>query len=171
MATLEQLSQLPVYSRAVVTPEYIDGYGHMNVRWYFELWGRAAQQMMRSLGLGEEYTRTRRGGDWVLKQIIDYLAEVREGETVTVRGRILGRTDKLMHNKYWMINETRGVVSATSEVLVAHADLDARRTAPFPPDVVQALDERIREFDQLDWEAPVAGVIRLQPRRTASPSA
>lgn len=171
MITLEQINQLPAYSRAIVTPEFIDGYGHMNVRWYFELWGRAAQGMMRSLGLGEEYTRMRRGGDWVLKQFIEYLAEVREGETVAVHGRILGRTDKLMHNKYWMVNETRGVVAATSEVLVAHADLDARRTTPFPADIAHALDERLREFERLGWEAPVAGLIHLRPRGAASASA
>ena len=75
----------------------------------------------------------------VLRQVVDYLAEVREGDTVAVYGRLVGFTPKRLHNKYWMYNETRASVAAASEVLVTCADLNARRTAPFPDDMAAGI--------------------------------
>lgn len=77
-----------------------------------------------------------------------------------MHGRILGRTDKRMHNKYWKINETKRTIAASSEVLVANADLDARRMTPFPKDVAKKLDAAIVRFNALGWDPNVSGAIR-----------
>lgn len=161
MPTINEVEQLPEYYRVTVNGEYLDQYGHMNVRWYSELWGWAAYSLMSDLGFGKGYMEERNYGTWVLRQIIDYLAEVHEGDTLSMRARILGRKDKLLHNKYWMLNETKGKIAATSEVLVGHADLEARRLIAFPEDVAKNLDAKILESDAVGWDPDISGAIHL----------
>lgn len=157
---IESIQQLPANHRITIPEEYIDEYGHVNVRWYGAMWGAGAGSLMREMGIDQHYREERRMGHWLLRQVLDYLAEVHVGDTVTVHGRILGRTEKRMHNKYWMINETKGKIAAASEVLVANADLDARRMTPFPDDVAKNLDDAIARFSTLTWDPQVSGAIR-----------
>ena len=159
MLTLDQLEQLPLNYQETIPYDYIDAYGHMNVRYYFALWEQAAHSFMKHLG-ADVHTSLELGfGNWVLRQVVDYRAEVREGDTIGIRGRIIGRSSKRLHNMYWMINETKGVVAATSEVLVTCADLNARKTAPYPDSMSTSIDARLEEFAKLDWDAPVSGAI------------
>ena len=158
--TLEQLHQLPICHRETIPYDYIDAYGHMNVRYYFALWEKAAHGFMHYLGADVHTMLEQNRGNWVLRQVVDYLAEVREGDSIAVYARIVGRTPKRLHNKYWMANETRGNVAATSEVLVTCADLKARRTAPFPDAMAATMDARLTEHRALTWDAPVSGAIR-----------
>jgi len=157
--TLEQLRHLPLCHRETIPYDYIDAYGHMNVRFYFALWEKAAHGFMKHLGADVHKMLELDRGNWVLRQVVDYLAEVREGDTIAIYGRIVGRTPKRLHNKYWMANETRGNIAATSEVLVTCADLKARRTAPFPDAMGATMDARLAEHRALAWDAPVSGAI------------
>lgn len=159
MVTIEQLETLPVSHRETIPYDYIDAYGHMNVRFYFALWEKGAHGFMQHLG-ADVHTSLELGyGNWVLRQVVDYHAEVREGDSVAVCGRLVGRSAKRLHNKYWMVNETKGVVAASSEVLVTCADLKLRKTAPYPESMSKSIDARLAEFEALDWETPVSGAI------------
>ena len=159
MPTIEQLEQLPLNFRETIPYDYIDAYGHMNVRYYFAMWEKAAHSFMQHLG-ADVHTSLELGyGNWVLRQVVDYKAEVREDESIAIRGRLLGRSPKRLHNIYWMINESKGIVAATSEVLVTCADLKARKTAPYPEAMSKSIDEKLADFDKLDWEAPVSGAV------------
>ncbi len=157
---IDFVQQLPVNHRVTIPEEYIDEYGHVNVRWYGVMWGTGANTLMSEMGIDQAYREQKRMGHWLLRQVLDYLAEVHVGDTVTVHGRILGRSAKRLHNKYWMVNETKGKIAATSEVLVANADLDARRMTPFPEPVASNLDAAIARFDALGWDPRVSGAIR-----------
>jgi len=159
--TLDQLEQLPRVYELTVPAEYMDPYQHMNVQYYFEIWNRAAGAYMRSIGSDWETMRERGYGNWVLRQVVDYLAEVVEGDTIAIRARTVDVGPKRMHNKFWMVNETRGVVAATSEVLVTCADLAARRTTEWPEDVAAGFQERLARFRALDWDTNVSGAIRV----------
>ena len=138
----------------------MDAYGHMNVRFYFQLWERGAQAFMAHLGLDITKAMDQGLGNWVLKQVVEYLAEVRDGQSVAIYGRLLGHSPKRLHNKYWMVNEDQGVIAATSEVLVTCADLTQRRTAPYPDHVAQVIAQRFTECRSLDWEAASCGIIQ-----------
>lgn len=158
---LDQLEVLPMCCRRTIPSEYIDQLGHMNVTRYFSLYGEAAMFMMSSIGMTPDYIRIDRGGNFVLRQVINYIAEVLEGDTVAVRGRILGRSEKRLHKIYFMVNETTGKVASTSEVLTCHADLEKRRSSPFPPAFVERIDEKLAAMRELDWDAPTAGIIEV----------
>lgn len=160
--TVEQVARLPKLYTMTVPEAWLDEYLHMNVAYYINAWREGAKAMTRFLQFGEEYEPGGTRGLWLLRQLLDYMAEVRVGEILSVHGRVLARSEKLFHNKYWMVNESTGRIAATSEVLVANADLIARRTTPFG-DVNKALiDRHIAEMDALGWTAPRSGSIQLR---------
>jgi acyl-CoA thioester hydrolase len=74
---------------------------------------------------------------------------------------------KLFHYMMFMVNETRGSLSSLFECVHAHADLRARRTAPFPAQVAARIDVLIAEHRTLAWPAPVSGpwVLKHPPAR------
>lgn len=161
MVTIEQLEQLPLFYRDTIREEYLDVMGHMNVRWYIAIFDEAAWKFFDSIGMDSEYFEREQAGGFALQQFIRYLVEVRVGESVAIRIRVIGRTAKRIHLMHFMINETTGKLAATMEVLGAHADMTVRRTSPYPPHVASRIDARAAEHNLLDWESPLSGAINL----------
>ncbi|RME43642.1 MAG: thioesterase [Caldilineae bacterium] len=159
MIPVAKLEALPLFHRQTIPPDYLDLMGHMNIRWYMALYDEAAWKFFESIGMDETYCRTNHAGGMALKQFINYYAEVHAGQTVAIRTRILGRSAKRFHFMHFMVNETTGVLASTMEVLGTHADLNTRRTSPLPPQIAANIDAKLAEYRQLDWEAPVCGVI------------
>lgn len=59
-----------------------------------------------------------------------------------------------------MINETAGRLASTLEMLGTHADLQIRRAAPMPPGIADKFDAKLAADQQLNWQAPVSGIIQ-----------
>jgi acyl-CoA thioester hydrolase len=154
---LDQLAPLPVVYRTAVPSAYEDRNGHMNVRWYLTLYDEAGDAMYPLLGLTPDYFATSGMGGFDLEHHLWYLAETRVGDTVAIRARFLARSGKLMHYLFFMVNETRNVLSSIFECVHAHADLTNRRTAAFPPHVAASIDAFIAEHHTLAWRAPTSG--------------
>ena len=159
---IDQLASLPVVYRAVIPPAYEDRNGHMNMRWYLALFDEAGDAMYPMLGLTADYFSASEMGGFDLEHHLWYPAEVRIGDTVVIRVRILARSLKLMHYLMFMENETRSVLSSMFECVHAHADLNARRTAPFPAQVAAKIDAFIAAHRALAWTAPVSGAMGVQ---------
>jgi acyl-CoA thioester hydrolase len=153
----QQLEALPVVYRVVILPEYRDHMDHMNVRWYLALYDEAGDEMYKMYGETPEYYRESGAGGFDLEHHVRYLAEVRIGDTIAIRARLLARTAKRLHYMMFMVNETRGVISSTFECIHSHADLKQRRTAPYPDFIAGQIDALIALHRQLDWDAPVIG--------------
>jgi len=157
--SLEQIQQLPVSHRQAIPPEYLDTMNHMNVRWYMALFDTASWKFFAAFGMDADYYAQGFGG-FALKHFIQYLAEVRLGETVAIHSRILERSTKRIHFMLFMVNETTGKLAATLEALGSNADMRERRTAPYPDDLAVRIDGILAQHQQLDWDAPVCGIIR-----------
>jgi len=158
---VEDLAKLPRYHRETIPSEYLDAMGHMNVRWYMALFDTSVWQFFDFYGLNKAYFTQKNSGVFALKHFIQYFSEVKVGETVAMRIRLLGRSEKRFHFMNFMINESTGKLAATLEVLGTHADLNIRRASPMPADIVQRFDDRLREDQGLDWDAPVSGTMAL----------
>ncbi len=161
---LPDLTTLPITCQKTIPEEYIDIMGHMNVTWYIYLFDQATRTFFRSFGFGEPYVERTGMGSFALEQHIRYLGEVRLGDQVTLRTRALGRSEKTLHFIHFMLRDRDGSLAATSELVGAHADLTLRRIAPFPLEVVQALDRVLAEHARLPWQAPVCGVMGVHKR-------
>ena len=158
---LALLETLPQYHRKKIPADYLDLMGHMNIRWYFDMFAKSGRKFFTSHGLSEDYFRDGKFGVFTLKQYIQYFAEVRVGQTVAIHTRLIGRSDKRCHFMHFMINETNTQLAATFEALITHADLKIRRAAPMPDYVAQKFDATLAGDESLDWDAPVCGTMRL----------
>ena len=161
LIALPLLEKLPVYLRKTIPSEYLDIMGHMNIRWYFDMFAKSGRKFLTSHGLGEDYFQGGNFGVFTLKQYIQYFAEVRVGQTVAIHTRLIGRSDKRFHFVHFMINETTAQLASTFEALITHADLKIRRAAPMPAHIAQKFDATLAIDGMLDWEAPLCGAMRL----------
>lgn len=159
--SLDHLLQLKRFHRETIPDAYLDEMGHMNVRWYMSLFDAASWAFFKLLGVDADYVRRFNAGAFALKHVIQYYAEVRAGDTVAVRLRVLGRSDRRFHFMHFMINETSRRAAATLEGLGTHVDLGRRRSSPMPPSIAAAFDARLEADRVLSWPAPVCGIIQV----------
>lgn len=148
--------------QTTIPETFIDIMGHMNVMYYIHIFDKATKQFFGSFGLTEDYVRATNMGSFALEQHIRYLNEVRLGQQITVYTRALGRSSKTIHFIHFMVRDEDGAVAATSELVGAHANLDQRRAAPFPPEFAAGIDRHLAVHSKLDWDPPVCGVMGVR---------
>jgi acyl-CoA thioester hydrolase len=161
LVSLSSLKALPVYHRETIPADYQDLMGHMNIRWYFDLFARTGRKFFKYHGLDEDYFRDGQFGVFALKHFIQYYAEVHVGQLVAIHARLIARSDRRFHFMLFMINETTSQLASAFEALITHADLKIRRAAPMPAEITQKLDATLAELSTLDWYPPVSGAISL----------
>ena len=154
------LSSLPVTHRAVIPETYLDEMDHMNVMWYTHLFTEAAGGLFQIVGLTREHFTASRTGSFALEQHFRYLKEVRVGQHVTLRSRVLGRSAKRWHTIHFMTIDELDALAATAESVSTHVDMRVRRSSPMPPAVTDAIDRLLIEHASLDWDAPVCGALK-----------
>lgn len=162
VVTLDQLNELPLYYRQTIPEDYIDAMGHMNVRWYMTLFDEATWHFFEDLGLSPKYFETHDAGGFALRQFINYWSEVRAGQSVAVRTRLLDRSDKRFHFMHFIINESSGRAAASLESLGTHADLKRRRSSHLPEEITKRMDTHLERNGRLDWQAPTCGAIAIK---------
>jgi acyl-CoA thioester hydrolase len=158
-ASFENISVLPVLLTRKIPPEWEDSNGHVNIQYYLALVEQSGWPMLESIGLGESYFRERRRGLFDLEHHLRYLAELHVGDQVTVHSRMLDRSEKRLHGMMFILNQSRRQLSCTLEYITSGADLDTRRTAPFPDDIALRFDQIIEQHALLDWTPGVCGVM------------
>ena len=131
----------------------------MNVRWYMALFDDAGDTLHEWMGLTPEFHAAHHSGTMDLEHHIQYLNEVMPGEQVTVYLRFIGLTPKRIHYLMFLVNDSRGKLASTLECINAFADLQARKTAPFPVEVAAKVAEAMRLHQSLDWPPPVCGAM------------
>jgi acyl-CoA thioester hydrolase len=148
------LSGLPLTLQTVIPETYLDVMGHMNVMWYTHLFGKATGELFKLFGLDRDYLRECQAGTFALQQLFCYLIEVRAGEEITIRSRVLGRSAKRLHVMHFMTKGKPEVLAARAEFLGTHVDMTTRRSSPFPPRIADPLDRLIANHALLGWDAP-----------------
>jgi acyl-CoA thioester hydrolase len=154
------LESLEVTLRAEIPENYRDSMGHMNVMWYTNLFSHAFVKFAKSFGFDEAYMRAHKAGSFALETHTRYLAEVKIGNHITIRTRLLGRTPKRIHFMHFMTIDETGALAATQEHIGAHIDMRLRRMAPFADEILSRYDAILAEHNKLLWEAPVCGSMR-----------
>lgn len=159
LPTYAELNALPEVYRVVIPERYRDLMGHMNIRWYLELYDEAGVVLFEQIGLTEAHYRENQAGGFDLEHHLHYLNEVHIGDTVVITARLLARGPKRLHYQLYMLNETRELRAATFECVNSYADLRTRKTAPYPPEIAAQIDTMLRAQQALAWPAPVCGVM------------
>lgn len=157
---LENVLQLgPPLLRMEIPESYRDSNGHMNVRWYVGIFDDASDVLHEQMGLTPEFHEAHASGTFDLEHHIQYIGEALPGEQVAVYVRYIAASAKRLHYVMFLVNESRGNLSATLECINAFADLRVRKTAPWPEIAARKIVEEVAASEQLKWPAPVCGAM------------
>ncbi|WP_119422298.1 acyl-CoA thioesterase [Desertibaculum subflavum] len=121
--------------RGVVAPWECDEFGHMNVQFYNARMSDGFWQLLIAMGLGPKVRREKKLGVVALDGQTTYAREVRAGELIRVESGILRVGEKSIQLAHRLLAGAPGQVAMTSHVKSVCFDLEARRSAPFPPEV------------------------------------
>jgi acyl-CoA thioester hydrolase len=139
---LEPLFFAPFVSSLMhVEPSWIDYNGHLNMAYYNVLFDRAVDQAFDLLGIGPAYVKARRHSCFTAEIHVRYLRELHAGDPVRVTFQLLDYDAKRMHYFEQLFHASDGWVSATSENMSLHVDMEAKKTAAFPSEAMKRLGE------------------------------
>jgi acyl-CoA thioester hydrolase len=122
-----------------VEPGWIDFNGHLNMAYYNVLFDRAVDEVYEPLGLGLNYVETRGHSTFTAEVHLRYLRELHADDPVRVSFQLLDFDAKRLHYFERLFHAEAGWLSATSENMALHVDMNAKKTAPFPADVTARL--------------------------------
>lgn len=159
--TYEQLAGLPAYVPQPVPIAFEDVNGHLNVRHYTGIASEGLDESLVELGIPQNWPSAGHAC-FSAEHHLTYLAELRTGDRLSARVRLLGRSERAAHALVYLLDETHQRLSFVMEEIFLHIDLDTRRTAPWPADVAAGLDRRIAEDANLPWAPDVSGSLGLR---------
>ncbi|HAT88071.1 acyl-CoA thioesterase [Cohaesibacter gelatinilyticus] len=123
--------------RGMVTRPNEDHMGHMNVAFYTGKFDEATWQFFGAIGLTNRYIRSENKGMAALTQTTNYKAEVTAGDLLVIRTRLLDISEKKIRFFHSMENCETGQEVATTELMGVHFDRKARKSCPFPKDILE----------------------------------
>lgn len=123
----------------VVRPEWIDYNGHMNVGYYHVAFDAAADGFFDFLGLDAGFRERHGSTTFALEAHLNFLREVKEGDTLRFEARLLDYDAKRIHFYMEMFHAGEGFLAASYESLGAHVSVAERRTAPMPEPLLARL--------------------------------
>jgi acyl-CoA thioester hydrolase len=136
--------------RGTVYPWQCDHVGHMNVMWYVSKFDEANWNFLARLGLTPTYVRDSGCGLAAVQQNLSYKRELRPGDIIEVKSRLLEVREKTLRFMHEMRNVETDETVALCEMTAAHLERMARKAVPWPTRVRDAALERLAaaEFAQ-----------------------
>jgi acyl-CoA thioester hydrolase len=148
-----------------IEPQWIDYNGHLNMAYYNVMFDRAIDELWLELGMGPTYKKERHGSTFTAECHVRYLREIHLGDPVQILVWLLQADDKRLHTFEEMRHGTEGWLSATSENMSLHMDMNARRVAPFPPDVRERVVAVTRAHSALPRPEGIGRNVAMPPKR------
>ncbi len=140
-----------------VRPDWIDYNGHMNVGYYGVVFDLAFERLLVDhLGLGEPQVAALGQGPYILQSHLHFLREVRQGEGLIFRFRMLDADAKRGHYFAQMLTVDDGRVCATQEALFMNVSHATGRSAPYPDWAAARLARMVADHAKLE-AAPQIG--------------
>jgi acyl-CoA thioester hydrolase len=159
--TYAQLTALPAYAEQPVPVAFEDVNGHLNVRHYTGIASEGLDESLVPLGIPQNWPAHGHACFSAEHHLI-YIAELRTGDRMSARVRLLGRSERAAHAMVYLLDDTHQRLSYVMEEIFLHIDMGTRRTAPWPVDVAAGLDARIAEDAALPWPATTTGCLALR---------
>ena len=131
-----------------IEPQWIDYNGHLNMAYYNVMFDRAIDEFWLRLGIGPTYMKTRHGSTFTAECHVRYLREIHLGDPVQVSILLLGVDEKRLHTFEELRHAEQGWLSATSENVTVHVDIDLRK---IPKPVEVALERWLLTFPSFGY--------------------
>ena len=137
-------------AESVVKPEWIDHNGHMNVAFFVLAFDEATDAVYETWGLGLSYPETSGCSVFTLGMNVDYHRELFEGDALRIETTLVDCDAKRIHYVHRMFTVASDELCATNECLCMNVNLESRRSAPFPDDVMSTLQSAVSRDADLD---------------------
>jgi acyl-CoA thioester hydrolase len=159
---LEDIIKLPRTHEQLIPADYIDMNGHVNVMYYTHLGNMGIQNFFKVIKLPfDKFARGERGF-FALRQVINYLSEIRQGEHVAVHTGLAAFDQKRLHFFHYIVNLSRQKVASSDERLAMYIDMNTRRSASFEPETVENLMKAQEFFAGTGWKPQFSGAIQIK---------
>ena len=147
------MRSLPYSVDAVkVTQEMCDHNGHMNVKYYYQLFDDVYTQMyIENLGFDDDYLASG-FSTFTLEDSIRYLREFKLSDKIYPSFYLYKINKKLLHFVGILLNEQREL-SAIFETVLAHVNLDTRKVTEFNESKINSMLE-YKKNNQLTDDLP-----------------
>jgi acyl-CoA thioester hydrolase len=122
-----------------VENQWIDYNGHFNMAYYNVLFDRAGDEVFELLGLGPDYVKSAHCSFFTLEAHVTYLRELHAGDEIYMTTQFLDFDSKRVHYAQQMHHGTENWLSCITENMVMHVDMQAKKSAPFPADIIEKI--------------------------------
>lgn len=160
--TYEQLVDLPAYAVQPVPVAFEDNNGQLNVRHYLGIGSEGLDESLVSVGIPESWPAKAGLSHLSAEHHVTYLHELRTGDRMSVRVRLLGRSERAAHALVFVLDDTHERLATVFEEVFLCVRLDPRGTEPWPDEVASGLDARIAEHATYEWPAVTSGCLSLR---------
>lgn len=146
-----------------VLPEWIDYNGHMNVGYYGVVFDLAFERLLvEHLGLGEPQVAALGQGPYILQSHLHFLREVRQGEALCFRFRMLDADLKRGHYFAQMVSAETDTVCATQEALFMNVSHRSGRSEAYPGWAAFRLARMVADHAQLPSMPEIGSLIGIR---------
>ena len=160
--TYEQLLTLPAYAVQAVPMAFEDNNGQLNVRHYLGIGSEGLDESMAGVGIPHNWPAQSGLACLSAEHHLTYVHELRTGDRMSVRVRLLGRSARAVHAVVYVLDDTRQRLATVFEEIILCVRLDPRASEPWPADVAANLDARIAEHAALEWQPVTSGCLALR---------
>ena len=157
----DQLVDLPAYVDQPVPIAFEDVNGHLNVRHYTGIASEGLDASLVDLGIPQNWP-TQGHAVFSAEHHLTYLAELRTGDRMSARVRMLGRSERAAHALVYLLDDSHRRLSFVMEEILLHIDMDTRHTAPGPRTSRPPSTSGSPLDAELPWPADVSGSMRLR---------
>ncbi len=153
------MSHINVYNESV-RPEWTDYNDHMNVAFYVLVFDHATDAVLDKAGVGEIYRKEENKSVFVVESHVTYEQEVRSGDLLEIKTKVLGVDHKRVHLFHEMYLQNSGLKCATNEIMAVHVDMDLRKSVNFSEKSVSSI-RKLCDDSLLDgWPEKASRAIR-----------
>ena len=160
--TYEELATLPAFAEHPVPMAFEDSNGFLNVRHYLGIGSEGLDESLYDIGIPFNWPVLSGFACLSAEHHLTYLHELRTGDQMSVRVRLLGRSERAAHALVFVLDDTNQRVACVFEEIFLCVEIADRRTAPWPADIAAGLDKRVAEHADIEWEPVTSGCLKLR---------
>ncbi|TNM50166.1 thioesterase [Nocardioides albidus] len=160
--TYDQLVTLPAFAVQPVPNAFEDSNGFLNVRHYLGIGSEGLDESLYDIGIPFNWPMLSGFACLSAEHHLTYQHELKTGDQMSVRVRLLGRSERAAHALVYVLDDTNQRVACVFEEIFLCVRLADRQTAPWPDDIAAGLDKRVAEHAAIEWEPVTSGCLALR---------
>jgi acyl-CoA thioester hydrolase len=161
LPSYDDLAALPAYNEWRVPVAFEDINGHMNVRHYIGIASEGLDDSLVEVGIPTNWAE-KGFAVFSAEHHLTYVNELLTGDQVSVRVRLIGRSERAIHAVVYLLDDTRQQLAYVMEEVFLHIDMATRKSSPWPSEIAEKVDARVAEHAALPFEPGLSGSISLR---------